>query len=275
MLAIPVLDVVIVNYNAGTLLRQCVDSVLASRNVAVRCVVVDNASVDDSLALLEAGQYEAQQLTVIRNPDNRGFATAVNQGAVSGQSEWLLLLNPDAVVEPDALAALMREAQALPRAGLLGPLIVNPDGSEQRGCRRDFPRPVDAFLQALKLHHLSSRFDFNHHRRPLPVLTTRVQAISGACMLVRRRAFDQVGGFDEAFFLHFEDLDFCARVCGGGWSIYFVPTVRVEHVQGACSQTDRAQIARYKAAGMLRYFSLYPAGQQALLPLLRLLLRFR
>ncbi len=270
-----VLDIIIINYNAGALLQQCVDSVLASCNVAVRCIVVDNASVDDSLQLLEFGEYDPQQLVVVRNPDNRGFAAAVNQGAALGRGDWLLLLNPDAVVAPDTLEALMHEARALPQAGLLGPLIVNPDGSEQRGCRRDLPKPVDALLQALQLHRLSSRFDFNHDRRPLPATTVKVPAISGACMLVRRKAFEQVDGFDEGFFLHFEDLDFCARMGAAGWRTYFVPSVRVEHVQGACSQTNRKQITQYKSAGMLRFFSRHPGGQQWLLPLLKFLLRFR
>lgn len=269
------LDVIVVNYNAGMLLQRCVESVLASEGVDVHCIVVDNASTDDSLQALDADQRIERRLMLVSNPDNRGFATAVNQGAALGQGDWLLLLNPDAVVEPDGLAALMHTARLLPEAGVLGPLIVNPDGTEQRGCRRDLPKPLDAFWQALKLHRIFPSSDFNHERRPLPVATVAVPAVSGACMLVRRAAFEQVGGFDEGFFLHFEDLDFCARLGEAGWGVYFVPTVRVEHVQGACSQGKEARISEYKAAGMKRYFSRHPAGQHVLLPLLKFLLRFR
>lgn len=269
------LDVVIVNYNAGALLRQCVDSVLDSLGVQARCVVVDNASTDTSLAFATEPRYNQENLLVVRNAENLGFATAVNQGVAQGQGDWLLLLNPDAVLAPHALVQLLAESAGWPQAGVLGPLIVNPDGSEQRGCRRDLPKPMDALLQALQLHRLSSRFDFNHDRRPLPATTVKVPAISGACMLVRRKAFEQVDGFDEGFFLHFEDLDFCARMLAAGWAVHFVPSVRVEHVQGACSQVNRKQITQYKSAGMLRFFSRHPGGQQWLLPLLKFLLRFR
>jgi len=268
-------DVIIVNYNAGDLLRQCVDSVLASEDVIVRCVVVDNASTDGSLAFAAGPAGSDERLVVIRNPDNLGFAVAVNQGATQGAGDWFLLLNPDARVEPDTLARLLAEAQGLPQAGALGPLILNPDGSEQRGCRRDLPKPVDVLLQALQLHRLSPRFDFNHNRRPLPELTVPVAAISGACMLVRRQAHEQLGGFDEGFSLHFEDLDYCARLQEQQWQVYFAPAVRIEHVQGSCSQQNPQQINRFKGAGMRRYFARHPAGQLLLLPLLRLLLRVR
>lgn len=256
------LDVIIVNYNAGDLLRQCVDSVLASNGVRVRCVVVDNASVDDSLAFADDVSYNPESLVIVRNPDNRGFAVAVNQGVAQGHGSWFMLLNPDAQVAPDDIALLLLHVR--PDAGLLGPLIVNPDGTEQRGCRRDFPRPLDVFLQGFKLHRLASRFDFNHQGRPLPERRVAMPAVSGACMLVRREAHEQIGGFDEGYFLHFEDLDYCARMHEGGWGVYFVPSVRVTHAQGGCSRQDPVRISDHKAEGMRRYFIRYPAGQPLL-----------
>lgn len=269
------IDVVVVNYNAGGLLRQCVDSVLASQGVQVRCVVVDNASADDSVALLEAAQYAADQLLVIRNGQNLGFATAVNQGVAAGTGDWFLLLNPDAVLVPDALVSLLEQAEKMPQAGVLGPLIVNDDGSEQRGCRRDLPTPVDALIQALQLHRLHASLDFNHTKRALPVTSVPVPAISGACMLVRRKAHEQIGGFDEGFFLHFEDLDYCARLQQAGWQVVFVPSVRLVHAQGGCSQQNPARISAYKAAGLRRYFARHAGRQRWLLPLLAVLLRLR
>lgn len=269
------LNVIIVNYNAGALLRQCVDSVLSSQGVSVRCVVVDNASADDSLAFVDEPPYKGDKLLVIRNNRNLGFAVAVNQGVAAGAGSWFCLLNPDAVLAPDSLAMLLQQARNIPQAGVLGPLIVNRDGSEQRGCRRDLPTPLDALIQALQLHRLSPRLDFNHNRRPLPTLVIQIPAISGACMLVQRRAHEQVGGFDEGFFLHFEDLDYCARMQQAGWDVYFVPGVRIVHAQGACSQDNPQRISDFKAAGMRRYFARHPAGQRALLPLLSALLRVR
>lgn len=269
------LDVVIVNYNAGALLRQCVDSVLDSLGVQARCVVVDNASTDTSLAFATEPRYNQENLLVVRNAENLGFATAVNQGVAQGQGDWLLLLNPDAVLAPHALVQLLAESAGWPQAGVLGPLIVNPDGSEQRGCRRDLPKPSDALLQGLQLHRLLPSLDFNHNQRPLPAEAVPVPAVSGACMLIRREAHQDIGGFDENFFLHFEDLDYCARMQQAGWAVFFVPSVRLVHVQGGCSQQHPEQISAHKAAGMRRYFARHPAGQRALLPLLNVLIRLR
>lgn len=269
------LDVIIVNYNSGALLRQSVDSVLASWGIQVRCVIVDNASVDDSLAFADELAGSSDSLLVVRNSQNLGFATAVNQGVAAGTGDWFLLLNPDAVLAPEGLANLLEQARMMPQVGVLGPLIVNDDGSEQRGCRRDLPTPVDALIQALQLHRLHASLDFNHTKRALPVTSVPVPAISGACMLVRRKAHEQIGGFDEGFFLHFEDLDYCARLQQAGWQVVFVPSVRLVHAQGGCSQQNPARISAYKAAGMRRYFTRHAGRQRWLLPLLAVLLRLR
>lgn len=269
------LDVVVVNYNAGDLLRRCIESVLASTGVAVRCFLVDNDSADESLQQLEMALGARQDLILVRNSENKGFSAAVNQGAALGQSEWLLLLNPDAWVQPNALAMFLAVALKQPSAGLLGPLVVNPDGSEQRGCRRDLPKPADALVQALKLYRLFPGLDFNHTARTLPDKTVKVPAISGSCMLVRRQAFEQINGFDEGYFLHFEDLDFCARMQASSWDVLFVPSVRVEHDQGGCSHPASVPVGQYKATSMMRFFTQHAAGQRVLLPVLRLLLRLR
>lgn len=152
----------------------------------------------------------------------------------------------------------------------MGPLV-----DTQGGCRRNLPAPMDALIQGLLLHRFFPALEFNHNRRPLPEDTVPVPAVSGACMLVRRQAHQQIDGFDEGFFLHFEDLDYCARMQQAGWAVMFVPSVRVVHVQGGCSQQNPDRISVYKAAGMRRYFTRHPAGQSWLLPLVLLLLRLR
>lgn len=269
------LDVVVVNYNAGDLLSRCIRSVLASTGLAVRCVLVDNNSTDDSVQQLETELGSDTRLKIVRNLENGGFAKAVNQGVALGNSEWVLLLNPDAWLQPQDLAMFLAQALEQPSAGLLGPLVLNPDGTEQRGCRRDLPKPMDALVQALKLYRLCSKLDFNHTGRPLPDSTIKVPAISGSCMLVRRQAFDQVNGFDEGYFLHFEDLDFCARMQAAHWDVMFVPSVRVKHAQGGCSHPETVPVGQYKAVSMMRYFTRFDAGQRALLPVLKVLLRLR
>lgn len=259
-------DVVIVNYNAGQALRLCIESILASEGVRVRCIVVDNHSSDDSLDSL-AG-YTSEQLVVLRNTQNLGFSKAVNQGVAEVRTPWFWLLNPDTQVEADALATLLKHADDRPRLGVLGGLVVNPDGSEQRGCRRDQPTPVLALAHGLRLQHLWPRLEFNHTGRPLPPQALAVEAISGSCMLINRAAHDQLQGFDEGFFLHFEDLDYCARLSAAGWSVWFVPQARILHVQGVSSAKVPVRVIAHKAYSMVRFFWKHGGKQRFIVPLI-------
>ncbi len=245
--ALPV-SVIIVNYNAGPLLPQVVSSV---RPVVQEVIVVDNGSTDGSLALLEA----APSLRVLPQGRNLGFAAACNRGILAAQAPFLLFLNPDGVAAPGTVARLLEVLQAHPRAGMVGGLLLNPDGSEQGGGRRRLPTPGSALLRALGLTRLSPRVpDFHLHRTPLPASPTPVEAISGACMLVRRTALEQVGPWDEGYFLHCEDLDWCWRFRRSGWDILFVPDAPVVHHKGACSRTRPVFVEWHKHRGMLRYY---------------------
>jgi hypothetical protein len=150
-------DAVIVNYNAGALLAQAVASLQRSPRVA-RIVVVDNASVDDSLARLEAECADATRLTVLRSAANLGFARGCNLGAARTDAPFVLYLNPDCVVADDAVELLLDTLAARPEGGMAGPMIVNPDGSEQAGARRAIPTPWRSFVRAFGLSRLSVRY---------------------------------------------------------------------------------------------------------------------
>lgn len=237
--------VVIVNYNAGPLLLDCVQAVAAS-SLAVDIVVVDNASSDGSIeGLLAAG---LPGVTVLRNRANLGFARANNQALRAVSSEYVLLLNPDCLVEPDTLEKVLRILEKQPIAGMAGCLIRNPDGSEQVGCRRLAPTPARLFAG------LPGRTVFNLAGTPLPGEAVPVEAISGAFMLVRRAALEAVGLLDEGYFMHWEDLDWCMRFQRAGWSIWFVPDATAVHVKGACSQHALFRVERDKHRGMVRYY---------------------
>lgn len=201
------ISTIIVNYNAGELLRNCVESLL-NCPLKVEIIVVDNASTDESLAAL-AGFPSVQ---IIKNPVNVGFAAACNTGVRAASSAFLLFLNPDTFFKAGALTILLGALRADALAGMAGGLLVNPDGTEQPGGRRAVPTPWRSFVRAFGLAHFSDRwprlfFDFHLHKQPLPAQVIEVEAISGACMMVTREAMQDVGEWDEAYFLHCEDLD--------------------------------------------------------------------
>jgi GT2 family glycosyltransferase len=143
--------------------------------------------------------------------------------------------------------------------GMVGGLLLNPDGTEQGGGRRAAPTPWLSFIRAFGLHRLSQRwpklfYDFHEDKQPLPDNPTQVEAISGACMLVRQDAIADVGKMDEGYFLHCEDLDWCMRFRQNGWEILFVPDVKVLHNKGTCSKTKPIFVAWQKHKGMIRYY---------------------
>ncbi len=248
-------EAVVVNYNAGPLLCGCVASILAAG--ASRVVVADNASSDESLARLDAAGF-GDRVQVIRNADNLGFAKACNVGLAATSAPWILFLNPDGALDSDALRLMIEALRADPCAGMAGALVRNTDGSEQRGCRRDFPTPGKAFAMAFGLTRFGRLFpglarDFQRHGEPLPPGPSPVQAVSGSCMLVRREAVQAVGAWDEGYFLHCEDLDWCMRFHLGGWSVLFVPEARVTHVKGACGG-GRLFVEWHKHKGMARFY---------------------
>jgi len=250
-------DVIIINYNAGGLLVDCVRSLLGDDVHQV--IVVDNQSADDSLARLETLAIAAERLRVIRNDRNLGFSAACNIGVSASSADRLLFLNPDATMASQALSRMLEVLDADDSVGMAGGMLCNPDGSEQPGGRRTFPTPGRAFIRAFGLswlHRVAPRVfpDFLQHQAPLPAEPVAVEAISGACMLVKRVAVDDVGLWDEAYFLHCEDLDWCMRFWQKGWKVIFVPNARVAHVWGACSRSRPVFVEWHKHHGMLRFY---------------------
>lgn len=250
----PTISTIIVNYNAGPLLRGCVDSLLACP-LDIEIIVVDNASSDGSLD----GLQDLSQVCVIRNPANVGFAAACNIGVPTSSAPFLLFLNPDCFFQPGAITTLLVGLQSGDRVGMAGGLLVNEDGTEQGGGRRAVPTPWRSFVRAFGLHRFADHwpklfYDFHLHKQPLPDSPIEVEAISGACMLVKRDVMEDVGLWDEGYFLHCEDLDWCMRFRQKGWKILFVPDARIIHALGACSQSRRVFVEWHKHKGMVRFY---------------------
>jgi N-acetylglucosaminyl-diphospho-decaprenol L-rhamnosyltransferase len=266
------LAAVIVSYNVRDLLVACVHSV-RSEGVA-RVVVVDNASRDGSA---DAVRRMGDEVDVVALPTNLGFGAGANRGAAHTESVFLAILNPDLVVEPGAVKALVSALEADPQVAVVGPAIETPDG-ELYPSARTFPDLVDAAGHAF-LHFLwpDNRFSRRYRMLDWDHSTARdVDWVAGTFMVVRRSAFDQVGGFDESYFMYMEDVDLCWRLSRAGWRVRYEPAARVRHEIGRSSdQTPYRMIASHHRS-LLRYAGRTLSGaERVLLPVVAVALGVR
>ena len=255
-IANPLISVVIVNYNSGPYL---VESVRTALPQASEILVVDNASSDESLNLCMQHFQDEPKLKIIRNHNNRGFAAACNIGAMRAKGDFLFFLNPDCSLDESAISELKQVLAINDSVGMVGGLLINADGTEQGGGRRAVPTPWRSFVRAFGLNKLAHRwpklfFDFHLHKQPLPDQAIEVEAISGACMMVKRTTVEDVGLWDEVYFLHCEDLDWCMRFRQKNWKIMFVPAARVTHALGICGRSRPLFVEWHKHKGMIRFY---------------------
>jgi hypothetical protein len=225
-------DVLVVSYNSRDRLRACVEPLAALDDV--RVIVVDNASPDGSLDAVVG-----LPVTTLPLRSNRGFAHGVNAGVAAGTSPYVLLLNPDTRMGPEALRLLVHVLEREPRAGAAAPRIVDEAGVLDFSQRR-FPRLVSTYSQALFLHRIWPRAtwvddvvrDERAYERP-----GSPEWVSGACILVRRELLERLGGLDDGFFLYREDTDLCRRLRDAGYQIRYEPRAVVVHAGGASTPT--------------------------------------
>ncbi len=227
-----VLTIQIVNWNAREHLRQALRSIYESPpTFPFEVLVLDNDSRDGSVQMLEK---EFPQVRLLVSERNLGFAKGHNTLARHAQGRYLLILNPDTFVMRHALVKLVRFAEEHPEAGIIGPKLLNPDGSLQYSCRR-FPNPTAAIFRNTPLGRL---FPNNRYTREYLMLdwdhnsVREVDWVSGAAMLVRRALFEQLGGFDEQFFIYVEDVDLCYRAWQAGWKVLYDPEAVIIHAIG-------------------------------------------
>lgn len=226
------LSICIPTLQAKDFLRDCLHSIYAHTHCSFEIIVVDNASRDGTLEML---RDEFPDVRVIANDTNVGFAQAINQALRVSQGRYALLLNNDTVILPDALDRLVAFADMHPEIGICGPKILNRDGTLQKQCRRSYATPWDLFCY---FSGLSTLFP----RSPLfarYLMTYRdenethpADAVSGACMLIRRAVIEQIGLLDERFFAYQEDTDYCFRAKRAGWQIYYYPDAQIIHYAG-------------------------------------------
>lgn len=253
----PLTSVIIVNFNSGDLLTQAVLCVLSS-SADVEVLIIDNNSTDTSLSALRTHIGNDPQVHIHENDRNTGFSKASNQALEQASGEYALFLNPDCLIRPDTLARMIEVMDADPDAGMAGPLICNPDGTEQAGCRRVIPTPWLAMMRVL---HLNKFFPKNPlfqsfvlTNKPVPKEPIVIEAISGAFMFARRKALQEIGLMDEDYFLHCEDIDLCMRFNQTKWKILFVPDVIIMHYKGTCSYNRPVRVLWHKHKGMVHFY---------------------
>ena len=241
---------VVVSYNSEATLDACLRRLREAAGVAA-IRVVDNGSRDASMQVVQRHALEDPRVRFIANPDNPGFAVGCNQGAAASQAPWLAFVNPDLMVERDTLARLRDAADSLGGGVLMGAVLHGEDGREDPVCRRRDPDFV-AMLASRAARNLAVPSSGE------PVQP--VEAISGALMLLPRSLFLRVGGFDEAYRLHSEDLDLCRRVRMAGATVAVANDVAVLHVRGVSSRPRPWFVAWHKHRGMWRYFRKFDAA---------------
>lgn len=244
----PEIAAIIVNYNAGAELERALRSIADDlADHAWEGVVVDNASIDGSGAAVDAF---AANVRLARNSTNVGFARAVNQGLAATSAPHVLIMNPDCRLMAGAAGTLRAILDAHPQCAIVGPRILNPDGSMQGSARGDPDMLTGLFGRTTLLRKLSPFLPIAKRNIVVDEAlrggeeSVIVDWLSGACMLARREALDAVEGFDERFFLYWEDADLCRRLRARGYHIRYVPGATAIHRVGQSSRTARVSAIR-------------------------------
>jgi GT2 family glycosyltransferase len=254
----PRLAAVVVNYNSGTELRLALASVASEAPSPWEAVVVDNASTDGS----ERVVVEFPQARLLRNPANVGFARGVNQAIAATTADHILIMNPDCQLTAGSLPPLLALLSADPRCAIVAPRILDPDGSPQGNARGDPDMLTGVFGRTSWLRSALPGLPVARRN----VVDTAAEAalevdwVSGACMLARRDALEAVGGFDERYFMYWEDADVCRRLRGRGYSIRYVPSASAVHRVGQSSRTARARSIRAFHDSAYLYYATHTAA---------------
>ncbi len=254
------LSVVIVTYDNRDLILACLRRLaVAVKEYSHDVVIVDNASTDGTDRLLQRKTLELElmfdSLRLSFNKINTGYTAGVNQGLAYTSGAFVLLLNPDVLMQPDTLHPLYEFLTDHPKAGVVAPQLRYPDHSIQASCRR-FPRRRDVFYSIFGLGIFFSHPEFNawkmgefDHTQSRPV-----DQPQGAFMLMRRQVLNEVGPLDERFVMFFSDVEWCARVKRAGWHIWFIPRAVAIHVRGASIRTRRLSMIVSSHRAFVRYF---------------------
>lgn len=260
----PDLSVVTVNLNTRDELRDCLASARDADSGSAEIVVVDNASTDGSVEMV---QGEFTDVRLIRNSENLGFARASNQGIRATAGRYVLLLNPDCVVHPGALTELVRFGDANPDTGIFGLRMLNPNGTVFESCRRFPTLAAGIFRNAL----LARLFPKNPYIREYLMTdwdhseVAEVDWVSGAALVARREMLDQIGVLDERFFMYCEDVDIAYRAKQAGWKVMYFPGATVMHLRARSSDQNPVPMIIAFHRSMYAFFKKHYSARSSVL----------
>lgn len=246
------ISAIVVSYQTGPVLADCIKALRADP-VIKEIILVDNGNPKGAVETAIAGDGAPVQL--LSGHGNIGFAAACNLGVNKAGGDVLLFINPDAVLPENGAARMLNDAKGLERPWLMGAKPVNADGSEQRGGRRAEFTPWRAIVDALGLYRIGFQ-RLNLHVLPAPAAIIEVPTISGACFMIPKADYQALGGMDEGYFLHVEDIDFCRRHRLAGGKVYFNPHVAIMHERSS-SDVSPLQVFKWKSASFARYFRIH------------------
>jgi N-acetylglucosaminyl-diphospho-decaprenol L-rhamnosyltransferase len=249
-------SLVIVTYKTGSVLRECLAAAGRADGVG-EIIIVDNGNPLVETQAIDAFAAEDRRVRVLRGQGNVGFAKACNLGAAQAQGDLLVFVNPDVVLNLDAIARITEALSSAPPPAVIGGDLRDGDGHPERGSRRERLTTWRAFVSVTQL----SRFerwapalrDFNRHTDPMPSGAVRVNCISGALFAIRNADLQTIGGLDEGYFLHVDDVDLCRRAEQRGWPVVFLPGPHGVHRRSS-SEVDPRVVSAHKARSMARYF---------------------
>ena len=274
---------IVVSYNTGEALFECLEA-LHQEPAIDEIVLVNNGNPFETLERVEDAYGKSAKLKITGGGKNRGFAAGVNLGVAAASGDRLLVINPDAVLQAGSIAALEAAIAGAAEPAIVGGKIFGEDGKEQRGGRRrrlTMRSAAATFLGLSALRVLNPAFvNINRHTEPEPDGPVPMDAVSGALMYFSVSSFRRLGGFDEGYFLHVEDLDLCRRAEADGGSVIYTPHASALHY-GATSDAPNLFVEKHKGAGLNRYFRKYAEtpgaklGARALGPLIAFLLAMR
>jgi len=264
-----ILSIIIVNWDTKNLLKDCLQSIFKNPpEVEFEIFVVDNASSDGSVEMV---QEDFPGVYLFCNKQNVGFARANNQAIRESKGEYVLLLNSDTEVSPGALDGMVEFLDSHPEVGAVGPQLVDLDGKVEESCGF-FPTPKAILLTKLRRSKLLGSWFKNSRASILvPQRTQEVDWVTGACLMTRREAFEEIGLLDEEMFMYFEDDDWCYRIKKAGWRVYFTPEATVIHKRGvSLDQVPDRMIYEYRKSQLRLYKKHLGFSSQGILRLIAL-----
>ncbi len=259
------MSIIIVNWNAGHLLKDCLESIYRNiKKINCEIFVVDNASTDGSLEMV---RKEFPQVKLVENKSNLGFAKANNQAISKSGGMYILLLNPDTIVQKHAFQNMLEFMNTHPEAGVVGSKVLYADGSLQLSCGH-FPSLQTEFFHSTLLEEIFSKSPFigNFRMSNWDHNSVReVDWVSGSCLLVRKAVITDIGLLDEAIFMYAEDIDWCYRIRNAAWKIYYLPQSKIIHLESQIASTNLSNKLRNGYRGLYYFFDKYYGKKVAIL----------